>query len=219
MKRRQATGFTVIEFAVIIMVIGILATIILVVYHRAQSDARDSKRANDARIIDAALNKYYDANGMYPSGCGGTSCTGLPAQMTVPNTDIISTQTTASQLSSILGLNTAQVNDPKNATTTPFIGPNYSISNGTPGYVYRGAQTLASGYSSYTHPLIELTDGGTGKCSLSVDVSNSPPLDTSAYIFAYFEEDSKSWQIKLGDRGKKPRINSGATAGFCKIIN
>lgn len=220
MKRRQATGFTVIEFAVIILVIGILATIILVVYNRAQSDARDSKRANDARIIDAALNKYYDANGMYPSGCGDTSCTGLPAQMTVPNTDIISTQTTASQLSSILGLNTAQVNDPKNATTTPFIGPNYSISNGTPGYVYRGAQTLASGYSSYTHPLIELTEQGSSrKCSLSVTVVNAPPLDTSAYLFAYYEEGSKTWQIKFGDKGKKPHINSGATAGFCNIVN
>ena len=63
MKRRQATGFTVIELAVIIVVIGILATIILVVYNRAQTDARDSKRANDARVIDAALNKYFDANG------------------------------------------------------------------------------------------------------------------------------------------------------------
>lgn len=220
MKRRRVHGFTVVELAVMIAVIGILAAITIVVYGRAQIDARDAKRANDARIIDAALNKYYDANGMYPSGCGGTSCTGLPAQMTAPNTDIISTMTTSSQLSAILGSNTVQVNDPTNTTNTPFIGTTYSISNSTPGYVYRGAQTLSSGYSSYTHPLIELTEQGSSrKCSLSVTVVNTPPLDTSAYLFAYYEEGSKTWQIKFGDKGKKPHINSGATAGFCNIVN
>ena len=221
MKRRQATGFTVIELAVIIVVIGILATIILVVYNRAQSDARDSKRANDARVIDAALNKYFDANGMYPSGCGGTSCGGLSYPMQVPNTDIISTQTTQTQLATMLGTNVAQVRDPKSSDARPFIGAGNSIDNATPGYIYRGAQSLNPSFSgSTTQPLIQLGEQGSSRsCSLSVTLVSTPPLDTSSYTFAYYEEGSKSWQIQFGDKGKKPQIDTGASPSFCNVIN
>ncbi len=221
MKHRQPVGFTVIELAVVIAIIGILATIILVVYNRAQSDARDSKRANDVRVMEAALTKYYEANGMYPSGCGGTSCGGLAYPMQVPNTDIISTQTTQAQLVSLLGTNVGQVRDPRLSSNQPFIGAGYSINNSAPGYVYRGAQTLASSFSgTSTQALIQLNEQGSSRsCSLSVTLTSTQPLDTSSYTLAYYEEGSKTWQIQFGDKGKKPQIDSGATAGFCNVVN
>lgn len=210
-----------IELAVAIVIIGILATIILVAYNKAQSDARDSKRANDLRVMEAALNKYYDLNGMYPSGCGGTSCGGLAYPMQVPNTDIISTQTTQAQLVALLGANVGQVRDPRLSGNQPFIGSVYTITNSSPGYVYRGAQTLASGYSgTSSQGLIQLTEQGSSRsCSLSVTLTSTQPLDTSSYTLAYYEESSKTWQIKFGDKGKKPQIDSGATAGFCNVVN
>ena len=60
-------GFTLIELIVVIAVIGILATITIVGFGRYQADTRDARRLASATAISEALEKYYDANGEYPS--------------------------------------------------------------------------------------------------------------------------------------------------------
>ena len=57
MKRRQTSGFTVIELEVMIVVIGILATIVLVAYGRVQAEARDTKRKTDTEIFINEMEK------------------------------------------------------------------------------------------------------------------------------------------------------------------
>lgn len=222
MKRSIQRGFTVIELVVVIVVISILVTIIVVMYSRVQVDARDTKRANDMRVMTAALDKYFEKNGMYPSGCGGTTCTGFAGLIIIPNTDIISTQTTQTQLAAMLGDNVSRVADPRlGSSTQTFIGPNDTVSN-APGYVYRGAQTLdPSAESALGLGIVVLQEASSGRsCTIKADfyANEGKPNDTMTYVLAYYAEGTKTWQVKFGDKGKKPYIDSSSTAGFCNVV-
>lgn len=59
-------GFTLIELLVAIAIVAVLSSVGLVVYSKAQSAARDTKRKQDLRSIATALEIYYQANGRYP---------------------------------------------------------------------------------------------------------------------------------------------------------
>lgn len=60
-------GFTLVEILVVLVVVGILATIVSLSYTRVQRDGRDSERAAKASVIADALENYYNQNGEYPS--------------------------------------------------------------------------------------------------------------------------------------------------------
>ena len=66
MWARKQKGFTIIELIVIIVVIGILASIVYVSFTTVQKRSRDSQRDRDVMEIQRGLDKYYAANGMYP---------------------------------------------------------------------------------------------------------------------------------------------------------
>jgi prepilin-type N-terminal cleavage/methylation domain-containing protein len=69
-KRTTAIkGFTIIELLVVIVVIGILASIMVVSYTGIQQRSRDSERDSHIIQIKLALEKYYAGNGMYPAVC------------------------------------------------------------------------------------------------------------------------------------------------------
>ena len=67
MKRAKQTGFTIVELLIVVVVIGVLATIIIVSYSGAQSKAKDARRQNDMHIISGALNLYKSENFVYPT--------------------------------------------------------------------------------------------------------------------------------------------------------
>jgi len=66
--KRNTNGFTIIELLVVIVVLGILATIGVMSFSRVQANGRDSQRYYKIKVIAEALEKYYDKNGEYP-GC------------------------------------------------------------------------------------------------------------------------------------------------------
>ena len=76
-------GFTIVELLIVIVVIGILATITIVAYNGVQQRARDSRRQNDARIIKQALESYHADNNGYPNCAGGTQAVGTKGAGTV----------------------------------------------------------------------------------------------------------------------------------------
>ncbi len=74
-KHSPRRGFTLIELLVVISIIGILATIGMASFTRAQERSRDGKREADMVAIRTALELYAsEHNGSYPSsGAWSTS--------------------------------------------------------------------------------------------------------------------------------------------------
>jgi prepilin-type N-terminal cleavage/methylation domain-containing protein len=65
-------AFTLIEFLVVISIIGLLASIVLVSLQGARKKARDVKRAADMEQIYTALNMFFQDNGCLPITTGST---------------------------------------------------------------------------------------------------------------------------------------------------
>lgn len=72
-RQTKKTGFTIIELLVVIVVIGILASIVLVAYPGSQARNRDTKRKSDIQQVATALSAYALQKNNYVeggSGCG-----------------------------------------------------------------------------------------------------------------------------------------------------
>ena len=64
---KNKSGFTVVELIVVIVVIGILATIGTFYANNVQQQARDNQTYTSASVVAGGLEKYFDKNGEYPS--------------------------------------------------------------------------------------------------------------------------------------------------------
>lgn len=60
-------GFTILELLVVIAIIGILASIILAAVSNSRAKARDTKRVEEVKSVQAALELYRNSNGVYPA--------------------------------------------------------------------------------------------------------------------------------------------------------
>lgn len=60
-------GFTIVEVIIVVIVVGILATIGMFAFTQVQSNTRNDERASDVTIISGALEEYYRANSVYPT--------------------------------------------------------------------------------------------------------------------------------------------------------
>ncbi|HVC45270.1 MAG TPA: type II secretion system major pseudopilin GspG [Candidatus Binataceae bacterium] len=72
-------GFTLIELMVVILIIGLLATIVVQNLRGATDKAKRIKAEADISALKTALDRYYLDNGSYP-----TSDQGLPALVSAP---------------------------------------------------------------------------------------------------------------------------------------
>lgn len=64
---RHSHGFTLIEVATAIVIIGILITVGSISFWAVQRDSRDSIREVRATILAEAMEKYYETHGEYPA--------------------------------------------------------------------------------------------------------------------------------------------------------
>jgi general secretion pathway protein G len=78
--RRSQDGFTLIELMVVILIIGLLATIVVQNLRSATDKAKRVKAQADISQIKSALDRYYLDAGSYP-----TSDQGLSALMAAPS--------------------------------------------------------------------------------------------------------------------------------------
>ncbi len=78
--RGSQEGFTLIELMVVILIIGLLATIVVQNLRGATDKAKRIKAEADISALKTALDRYYLDNGYYPS-----SDQGLPALVSAPS--------------------------------------------------------------------------------------------------------------------------------------
>ncbi len=64
---KQQRGFTIVELLIVIVVIGILATLVIVTFTGIQQKARNTKRQTDINAIQSHLEAYKAQNGYYPT--------------------------------------------------------------------------------------------------------------------------------------------------------
>ncbi|HSW79431.1 MAG TPA: prepilin-type N-terminal cleavage/methylation domain-containing protein [Candidatus Saccharimonadales bacterium] len=66
LKRKQS-GFTIVELLIVIVIIGILATLVIITFTGIQQRARNTKRQTDINSIDSHLEAFNADNGYYPT--------------------------------------------------------------------------------------------------------------------------------------------------------
>jgi general secretion pathway protein G len=81
---RGQEGFTLIEILVVVVILGILASIIVPKIMKRPEEARRTKAVMDIKAIETALNLYRLDSGVYPS-----TEQGLEALVTKPTTGVI----------------------------------------------------------------------------------------------------------------------------------
>ena len=69
----KKNGFTLIELLIVMVIIGILATIGLATFASSQMKSRDAKRKSDLQQISRALELYYNDKGQYPAPAADNS--------------------------------------------------------------------------------------------------------------------------------------------------
>jgi prepilin-type N-terminal cleavage/methylation domain-containing protein len=67
LDRKNQRGFTLVELATVIFVIGILVTITMTSFGAIQDRNNYSIMENDLKSMKIALEKYYAKNGVYPT--------------------------------------------------------------------------------------------------------------------------------------------------------
>ena len=65
--KNKSKGFTIVELLIVIVVIGILATLVIVTFTGIQQKARNSQRQSDLQALQTQLEAFYSQNGYYPA--------------------------------------------------------------------------------------------------------------------------------------------------------
>lgn len=101
--KKRASGFTIVELLIVIVVIGILAALVIVTYNGIQQKARDTERKTDVNAIASHLEAYNAQNGRYPT--------------------LANVNDGAFRSANMQGLDSAALQDPKGAAQTLAAAP------------------------------------------------------------------------------------------------
>ena len=71
---KSGAGFTLIELLIVIVIIGVLATILLANFIGVRQRSRDAQRKADLRQIQSAIELYKADRGVYPPALYFTDC-------------------------------------------------------------------------------------------------------------------------------------------------
>lgn len=74
----QQRGFTIVELLIVIVIIGILASLVIAAYNGIQDRANNQKTLSAVQAYRKALIQYATINGTYPIIGNGSACLGEP---------------------------------------------------------------------------------------------------------------------------------------------
>jgi prepilin-type N-terminal cleavage/methylation domain-containing protein len=209
MARQRSQGFTLIEVLTVVVILGILLGIVAVFYNSVQTQSRDSKREGDMRVLQRALQAYYDKNGEYPFSCqygGGTVCaTQTTAYQSATGVAPISTlgpSTTAANLQSLLPPIDAAFGDPQRGSNNTINVLNTSATN----YISKKSYFYLSMdlYNLSSSAALATNDSGSSTitCNFnSVATTKGGIARTGAshyYVIGYFSETQNKWLFYQG---------------------
>ena len=173
-------GFTIVELLVVIVVIGILASITVFAYNGIQAKARDSTRLEHLQKIADAIKLYRTKNGndiQGGSGCGyqgnGSGWFNLDSNTGTPDPNytksILSCLTDAGHLDSTFI-------DPSNCITTSKAPLGKTCKPA--GYTYM-KYSCGTGDSAITYLYARLEAGGNSQDLINANVCSSATVATS----------------------------------------
>lgn len=149
---KQKQGFTIVELLIVIIIIGILATITITTYSGIQTRAENTKTSAAAKQATKLLSAYKVINGDYPTYAGGTqACIGIGYTNDICSQDAdgsnaVTVSTSLNAKLSTLG----NIPQPSTKILTrdngrQVTGMNFQYSNGMIRYYLSGASTPCSG--------------------------------------------------------------------------
>lgn len=124
LKQRQS-GFTIVELLIVIVIIGILATLVIVTFSGVQQKARDSERKTDINALAGQLEAAYANTGYYPGLAGFNDA--------------------ATRSSLEIRIDTKAFADPKNKGDEVLLGGPTATTTGTADYRYHYVTTGCTG--------------------------------------------------------------------------
>lgn len=65
--KNKKDGFTIVELLIVIVVIGILATLVIVTFTGIQQKGRNAQRQTDINAVDSHVEAFYAQYGFYPT--------------------------------------------------------------------------------------------------------------------------------------------------------
>ncbi|MEK7621152.1 MAG: prepilin-type N-terminal cleavage/methylation domain-containing protein [Patescibacteria group bacterium] len=188
MNRKQ--GFTIVELLIVIVIIGILASLIIVAYNGIQQRAQSAKRKADTGVMMKWLELYYADNGTYPASNSGTDY--------LVTTSMITGSTTTSQLRALIG-SSSSIQDPLDQSTVPIITNGYAETTGK--YFYTGG-FYYPGVSGSTLLTTRFGTKGTIYCGGQISLTSTDRY--AASVFSYYDNSSDTIQIFTTSHGTKP---------------
>lgn len=228
-------GFTLVEVLVVVLVIAILVAISLVSFRVYQQSARDTKRQTDAVIFMSALEKYYDENGEYPTGCPASGCaTSLGTFLSWNGGTNINEQTSLADLQDLLGPSVKDIGDPKSTSANPFsyrgaTAPYTFTFPANEGYFYFGGITIVP-------PTVGVSAGATNiypfaykdnrriRCNLhyTYNITQSSENTVYASMFGYYSEAEDKIIVITSRRGIQPQLQGSTgfynTPDKCRVV-
>ena len=203
MHRRRPRGFTIVELAIVVIVIGIVIAVSMISYMQIQAQSRNDQRSAQLTVFIKELEKFYQAKGQYPPGCPDASCPNVMHTMNTASSPL-TPNTTLTGLRTIRPGIDQGFSDPQSPNRTLPL-KNRTLAEKK--YYYFGG-TVNDTASVLT---LDSPSHANFPCTLRSTLTAG---QVGSYVVGYFEEMTNSWILKGGRDGAPITVASGT----CVIV-